>query len=184
MRFEFDPATMEPRHPSALPVTVLIGRFQPFHRGHARLISDCQSNNQRPVLACVHSGGKRNPFSRETIEQLVAWTKIPILFFEVGYIPLIVSELRRMDAEVHRVVCGPDRLDTYTKQLARENAKIADDRKVIATISSPEKRFFDVSGTQVRKLLEDGSYDEFKNCMPQICHYDYHKMRSELLASK
>lgn len=186
MKFEFDPATMEKK--ADYNCTLMIGRFQPFHLGHKFLFEDAFAKIGRVVIACIHSGKKseRAPFSREDVRRLIQdATPANVDFFSNGYLPEIVSYYRKSGFEINRMVCGPDRVDTFRAQIDRENKKFTDECKLDIVIESPDRRYVgEVSATKIRSYLENDDRENFAKNMPPCLSSNFDYLRAELLACK
>jgi len=175
-------------------VGVTIGRFQPFHAGHAEIIRNLTKKfNKVIVIIAGNSKEKKNPFSFELRKEIMkkslpdVFSKLEIHKAEIegkgsGFIPGIISELVGMgktkltpDTAFH-VLVGEDRIETIKKQFdlaknARENKGIAFnfDLDAVMIQALPDVKNDDdsgrVSGTKVREALASDNKEEVKKLM-------------------
>jgi len=122
-------------------VGVTIGRFQPFHKGHAEIIRGLAKKFDKViVIVAGNTKDKKNPFSLETRMQLMQ-KSLPDVMSNVeihkaeyggkgsGYIPGVLSDIVKnkrssveADTAIH-ILVGPDRFAEIKKQL--DHAKLA-----------------------------------------------------------
>jgi cytidyltransferase-like protein len=118
-------------------VGVTIGRFQPFHRGHAEVIRKlANSHTKTIVLVAGNTPDKKNPFSYETRLKMMkaslpdVWRKIEVYKATFGgknsgYVPGILADVvgkgkssLKGDTAVE-ILVGPDRFEQMKQQVAR-----------------------------------------------------------------
>lgn len=151
-------------------INLIIGRMQPFHKGHLRMAKDMQEENKLPTyVAVVHPGHNRSgksPFDIDTVNKYMQAVKESndviedFSIFNRGFIGEILEELDGKGYTVNLLGCGDDRNDDYKKQLqylknTDASGLIGDKFKIF-----PTKRM--ASGTEIRSKLADGNFSEFK----------------------
>jgi FAD synthase len=151
------------------PVDLFIGRFQPFHIGHAQILNGMRN----PVVGIV-KGAKtslnkeENPLSFDQQRHLIAtvFPSIPVLEFPNGYLPDIINHLKEKHLNVQRVFAGADRIGGYQAQLDRANKKAEQD----ATLGTFNIEFVETpritSASHIRDLIRRGDYDQYRRVMP------------------
>jgi nicotinamide mononucleotide adenylyltransferase len=148
---------------------IFIGRFQPFHLGHAKIL-DMMNN---PVILLV-KGGKssqdknRNPLSQKDQIRLIKKysPKAKIVETKNGYIPDIVEQLKEMNIEVDTLMAGDDRIESYKKQNERAGIKI--NYKLTPRVTS---------ATKVRNAIREDDHETFKKIMPKKLHKEWDNLR-------
>lgn len=147
-------------------VSLFLGRFQPMHAGHLKVI-DKMTN---PIV-CIIKGKKSsddkstNPFPLDVqlkiAERLLPKT-VRVISADMGYVPAIIDKVQNeFNEQVTEVYCGPDRVADYTKQIDRVNSKLPDGAKLNVVVKSVDRSDDGISATKVRKSLTDGDVKEF-----------------------
>ena len=150
---------------------LLIGRFQPFHAGHAAIIE----NMNNPVIVIIK--GKKtsedrenNPLSAETQEQLIktVYPKAHVFISnESGFLPAIIGMVKEHGFLIKRAFAGADRIGDYRGQVERENKKVeagqSEHKKLdVSFVETPRV----ASATAVRESIRSDNYSKFKSLMP------------------
>lgn len=174
-------------------VGVTIGRFQPFHKGHAEIIRGLAKKFDKViVIVAGNTRDKKNPFSLETRMELMqkslpdVMSKVEIHKAEYGgkgsgYIPGVLSDIVKdkrssveADTAIH-ILVGPDRVGEIQKQL--DHAKLAKEQGTellfdpnLAELNTlPGVKNDDdtdrISGTKVREALVADQKDVVKAMM-------------------
>ena len=185
-------------------VGVTIGRFQPFHRGHATLVRRLARTHDRVVVfvAGLHRD-ERNPFSFELRKKMMeaslpdVVSKLEIVRAEVrgvqtGFLPTLLSDLTmRSGSSVTpetavEVLVGPDRYEDVKKQVARSDEE---DRVPPIVVVRHDQR--DEDGFKVREILERDDLEAFKKVVdphlvsnPDVLSEIYRELRGELGVSE
>lgn len=161
-------------------VGVTIGRFQPFHKGHADLVRKLTNQFDKVIILVAGNDDSKeeNPFSYETrVELMMKSLRDVVPKLEVhkaefqgkdsGYIPGIVSDIvddtkSSINHEnAINILVGSDRFASFTKQIehAKENPdKISIDPFLINIQQLPRTNEEDVAGyssSKIRKALLD-----------------------------
>ena len=132
-------------------VGVTIGRFQPFHKGHAEMVRNLTHKfNKVIVIVAGNSKDKKNPFSYDTRVKMMqaslpdVMSKIEIHKAEFagkgsGYVPGILSDIiknKRSSVEIDTaitVLVGEDRFEDIKKQMEHARQLKASDAKLAGT---------------------------------------------------
>lgn len=174
-------------------IGVTIGRFQPFHRGHAEIIRKLASKYTKViVIVAGNKADKKNPFSyntridlmRKSLPDVEAKLEVYKAEFEgknSGYIPGILSDIISdhnssigVDTAVN-VLVGPDRFEDIKMQFDRariakekDSELIFDPNIAVVKLLPGVKNDDDadrVSGTKVRELLAKDDKESVKKMM-------------------
>ena len=163
----------------SIPVVLFIGRFQPFHNGHLEFIKKISSKYPKyKVLIGIVKGLKSsldkdlNPLPFDIQKKIILkglgeYSKNVIIFpreFSSGYIPSIFEILRGDDYEVKVVIAGQDRATSYKEVISFMNVNF---KTVDIEVNVADKRYFAVSGTQVRETIKNDNFEEFKKLVPE-----------------
>lgn len=158
-------------------VNIVIGRFQPFTKGHYACVEAAMNQKMLPTVICIidtpeSKVDERHPFPSDMLTDLYGE------FFShdekiVGVIPVknadivkIGEELKKHDFEIASWTCGTDRIDSYTKMSTKykEQAGLSDDFEMIEVYRTDE----DVSATKARQALLDDDKKAFYSMIPQV----------------
>jgi len=170
----------EPNYNPADTIGVTIGRFQPFHKGHAAIIRDLASKFTKVVVIVAgNKRDKKNPWSYETRVEMMqrslpdVMPKVEVYVAEwegkaSGYIPGVLSDIindhnSSIEPEIAiNVLVGPDRFESMKKQMQhaaanRENLPNFDPALVNVTKLPGVKNDMDdmerISSTAIRDAL-------------------------------
>lgn len=117
-------------------VGVTIGRYQPFHRGHAEVIRKLANTHTKTiVLVAGNTPDKKNPFSYETRLKLMkaslpdVWRKLEVYKAtsggkNSGFVPGILSDVAGKGSALKgdtacEILVGPDRFEQMKQQIDR-----------------------------------------------------------------
>ena len=176
-------------------INILIGRFQPFTKGHMKCVESVWNELHIPTMIVLidtpdNKADKKHPFptsillpyyeslfeDRNDIEGVILSKNANIV--EIG------ERLYDMGYEIASWVCGTDRYNSY-KRMAdtyNEQAHLAMDFQMIEIARSDD----DVSATKVREALYNDNYKEFVKLMPfiplktQLKYDPYNALRNQL----
>lgn len=176
-----------------IPVSLFIGRFQPFHLGHLKAIRDILRYypNQKVLIGVVRGDKtsqdkQKNPFPFDVQLRLIRESttevrdKIIILDkpLKSGYVPEAVKQLRKKDYEVRIVAASGDRVDDYERQI--NNLKNLNKTVNIQFIKT--KRYGTAS--DVRQALIDNDKPKFERLTsPGIWEY-FNDLQSMIVPDK
>jgi len=176
---EFDPMSVPKKRTKK--AELFLGRMQPVHLGHIKIIKKMKN----PIVVLV-KGAKssqdktRNPLNAEDQIRLLRKVipNLKIIVVKVGYLPDIFSDLRESgNYEITTVYSGADRINAYKKQIDSINKKLPKDRKFDVKFKETE-RF--TSATKVRELIRSGNEEEFKKLMPKELHNEFKFLRKKI----
>ena len=151
-------------------VNLIVGRFQPFHKGHLKMAKFLHEKNGLPCHIAVvypgHNKSGKSPFTKSIIEKYMN----PVVesndeiegytIYKSGYLGNILSSLAEIGYDVSLLGCGDDRLADYTKQT--EYLKNTDLSDLIGKHFEIVKTPRIGSATEVRDLLMNSDYSGFK----------------------
>lgn len=167
------------------PVNLLVGRFQPFHNGHMKMVKEMEKHNELPaIIAVVHPGHNKSgksPFDIELVskymETLVKENPGKILGYFIvnrGLLGIIYGRAKELGYLVKSIGAGDDRIDDYKKQsdyLKKAGGDFPEDIEIFQTKRSG-------SGTDVREKIESEDYIEFKKLVPHAISNFYEQLVS------
>lgn len=158
-------------------INILIGRFQPFTKGHMKCVESVWNELHIPTMIVLidtpdNKVDKKHPFPTSMLlpyyESLFEDRNdiAGVILSKNANIVEIGERLHIMGYEIASWVCGTDRYNSY-KRMAdtyNEKAYLAKDFQMIEIARSDD----DVSATMVREALYSGNYNEFVELMPFI----------------
>jgi len=164
------------------PAELFLGRMQPIHLGHLKIIKKMKN----PVVALV-KGAKssldknRNPLSSSDQMRLLqkAMPGLKVVEVAPGYLPEIMANLRLLGLEIGAIYAGEDRIKGYKAQIDGVNKKL-DTAKQFKTRFKMTERF--TSATKVRELIRAGDEAAFKKLMPKELHSEFGFLQKKLKA--
>ena len=158
------------------PVNIIVGRFQPFHKGHLAMAKELKEKNNLPSVAVVvhpgHNKSGKSPFGAEIVrkymEAVVRENQDFIRGFVIvtrGLLGVIAGAIRKHGYSIEFIGSGDDRTSDYEKQveyLKKAGKEFPDRAKVVTT-----KRV--TSGSDVRKKIQDENFTAFKKMVtPEV----------------
>lgn len=163
-------------------VSLILGRFQPIHNGHIKIIRDFLKKYPNRVLIGIVKGVKtskdstRNPLSFEYQRKLILDSlgdlKSKVIVYDKplpnAYLPDIAEELRQDDYEIISVGSGADRASAYNRMIDKMNSE--NESVDIKYIKFP--RTYE-SATKVRESLRSDDYERFKSLTPKSIWSQY-----------
>jgi phosphopantetheine adenylyltransferase len=158
-------------------LTIIPGRFQPFHLGHQKMSGGTDGYPVYVIIKGAKSSSDKdkNPFSVEDQKRFIKkamGSRAGVMVATSAYIPALVEQVEaEMGGKVIEVIAGDDRVDDYRRQVAKTplNNQIK---------FSLAQRF--ASATTVRDAIKSGDQETFKKLMPSALHSEYEKMKSIL----
>ena len=150
-------------------VDIFVGRFQPLHNGHMKVLSQMEN----PMILLV-KGSKsvedtdKNPLSEEEQIRLIhlAHPRAIVRVVKHGYLPDLIRDIEAGEHEIGiaRVFAGKDRAHEYKKQFNREVAK---GNTFDTDIVVVERSSDDVSATKVRVSIRENDEETFQSLVPE-----------------
>lgn len=168
-------------------VNLLIGDFQPVHLGHIKAVEKLKSKNNLPtvLVAIVRNGqNSKRPFSEQIIQKMLNNV-------EQEYGDLIEKAILIKNGGVEDVIAalkpfyipilwGTNKniLDKYAIQLGYLKKKDVslDLNKDFQLVEIPKYQ----SGAEVRNVIKDENYAEFKNMVPKSIVPDFFNLKNEM----
>jgi cytidyltransferase-like protein len=165
------------------PVNLLVGRFQPFHNGHIKMVDQLyKENDLSSIIAVVHPGHNKSgksPYDEKLISRYMEGIvkdnpgKISGYFVvNRGLLGPIYGKAKEHGFLPKAIGAGDDRMEDYKKQmeyLKKAGGDFPDDIKIIQTKRSS-------SGSDVRKKIEAEDYTGFKKLVPQAVSNVYNSL--------
>lgn len=151
------------------PINIIVGRFQPFHKGHLNMVKELKEENGLPSIAVVvypgHNKSKKSPFNDELIKKYMEAVvrENPeylsgFLIITRGLLGIAAGEIRKRGYEIRLIGAGDDRLDDYKKQvdfLKKAGKEFPEEAKVHKTKRS-------IEGAKIREIIKGGDFSNFK----------------------
>jgi cytidyltransferase-like protein len=165
------------------PVNLLVGRFQPFHNGHLKMVDQLYKENDLPsIIAVVHHGHNKSgksPYDEKLISRYMEGIvrdnpgKISGYFIvNRGLLGPIYGKAKEYGFLPKVIGAGDDRIEDYNKQveyLKKAGGDFPDDIKIIQTKRSS-------SGSDIRKKIDSEDYTGFKKLVPQAVANVYNSL--------
>lgn len=184
--------TIEENEPSKKPqkkskekVNLIVGRFQPLHLGHVKMIESLYKENELPVeIAVVHPGNNNSgnsPFPSQEVEKYISRfseknDKVSnYKVYKNGFLGNILSDLNSRGKEVICLGCGEERIPDYEKQV--DYLKNGSSYDIIGDKFNLKRTPRKGSGSLVRKKIADGDFIGFKKSVPQEVANMYESLR-------
>lgn len=172
-------------------VGVTVGRFQPFHTGHAAIIRALAAQFPKVVIFVAgQKPGKKNPFSHETRMKLMEaslkdiWSKLEIYPAQIngkgsGYIPGLASWVAQNYQSTLNgnsnvtVFVGEDRFEDIQQQLQHNQAHRMEPGyfqgnitvQPLKGVSLDDDNAGRISGTRVREALLNDEKDQVRKML-------------------
>jgi phosphopantetheine adenylyltransferase len=165
---------------AAKPADLFLGRLQPPHNGHAKIINSMKNGIVAIVKGVLSSQDKsKNPLPYEYQKKLVneISPETPVIEVPTGYLPDIINEVRKLGKEVGIVYAGSDRIQGYQRQVDQANAKLSADKKFNVTFKESERV---TSATTVRDAIRSGNQTAFRTNVPKAIWGEYETLRDYL----
>lgn len=159
---------------------LFLGRLQPPHNGHAKIIDGMKNGWVAIVKGALSSQDKsKNPLPFEYQKKLVneIAPRVPVIEVPTGYLPDIINEIRKRGQEVQTVYAGADRIEGYQKQLAGANAKLDADKQFDVSFKLSERV---TSATTVRDAIRSGNQTAFRANVPRAIWGEFDKLQDYL----
>lgn len=141
---------------------LILGRFQPLHKGHGKVIQEAYSEDKDLVIAIGSSqkkGDKRNPFGAEERKRMLKSFLISKgIKANTVLIPDIPSDERYVEHCNMYIGRKPDKVVTeneWTERLYREKGYPVE----------KTQRYYGISSTEIRKAMAEGR--EWRDKVPR-----------------
>jgi len=158
-------------------INLIIGRMQPFHKGHLEMAKAMKEENELDTyVAVVHPGHNKSgksPFDLDTVNKYMESVKREndaikeFSVFNRGFLGSVIEELDSKGYKINLLGCGEDREEDYKKQL--DYLKNTDISGLVGEKFKIFKTPRKTSGTEVRTKLADDNFSGFKKLVtPEI----------------
>lgn len=177
--------------PGKIPVNVIVGRFQPIHKGHIAISKFLKEANGFDTVYVTIRGEKPNPKSPISLEtqkeifEIVKENESGVVnFFNTNRVILneIFTLLRNNNYEPMSLGAGDDRVEAYKEQLKfmlekRNNMMNVNESFDIIQIP---RNIVKVSGTSVRDSILKEDIKLFELQVPSYLYDFYDKLKNEI----
>ena len=168
-------------------VNILIGSFQPINLGHIKAIEKLKSKNNLPVVLVSiikDTPTENSPFSENSVRKMLnsveqEYGKLieKVILLKKGSIDDILGSLKPAYIPI---LWGTNRnkMDKYALQLnylKKRHASI-DINKDFKLVEIPKYQ----SNVEIRKLIKDQNYAEFKRLVPKSVASDFYNLKKEI----
>lgn len=187
---EYDTLLVESK--SRKKVNIFLGRFQPFTKGHLKVLEIGYNENQLPTVVLMIQNkkiDKRHPFPDEVIQKEIKIIKkdAPHLIKDIIYVKsadilAFGEQLHQKGYEPILWLTGTDRLPQYTRMATnyKEKAGFVDEFTTFEIKRTDE----DISATKVREAIQQNDLTTYKLLMPEHTDKMFDTFRNELLQVK
>lgn len=172
-------------------VNLLVGRFQPFHNGHLKMVKFLKEKNDLPSVAVVvypgHNKSGKSPFGEKTIQKymdgIVRDEKdiVDYIIVQRGLIGSAIVKLLEKGYKPQLIGAGEDRINDYTKQIEYvKKSDIGDQMQDLKLVETPRV----TSATKVREEIKKGDYSGFRRLVPRAVENVYDLLKAEIKAGE
>lgn len=166
---------------SAVEHDLFVGRFQPFHKGHAAIVAEMKN----PIIAIVKrkrssEDKHNNPLTFEQQKFLINSVFPKAIVIEVANANLhgMLYHLKNEGKTIRSVFAGEDRIEGYRKSVERSNAETG---KTTTVIQTPRI----TSATTVRETIRSNNFEDYKTMMPlELANEEIFKMLLSEMATQ
>lgn len=172
---KFEPVIEDEVQGERKKVNLIMGRFQPFHNGHLKMVDFMKEKNGFPSYIIVvhpgHNKSGKSPFPIEKVEKYMGeisknYDQIEgFMLVSRGLLGSAVVKLLDLGYDPQLIGAGDDRVDDYQKQM--DYIKQSDIKDII----SPKMELIETprtnSATKVRQTLSNRDFSKFKNLVPK-----------------
>lgn len=164
----------------AASIGLTVGRFQPFHKDHARLIRKMAQRYDKVIIAVTgNKVSAENPFPFELRRELMELSlpdvepKLEVYQVDKGYLPSILEHVASSGKSSYKpgmaleVVVGEDRVEEFKSQVERavQNLESGVDMSAVRVLKAPDGREGSVSGKDIRAALASGDVESVKKML-------------------
>lgn len=179
-------------------VNLFLGRFQPFTKGHEKVLEELYKENGYPtVVACIANTkhDSKHPFDDGLIaKEFDICLKGKKYFEDYIYVSSaainkVGEELAKKGYRAHLWGCGSDRASTFEKMASNPKYTVdfPDDFKVFVVDRDETSNDIDgISATKVREAIKNNDIDSFKKMMPghaEMLFIDFKKQLNNIKES-
>lgn len=161
-------------------VELFLGRLQPPHNGHKKII-DGMKNPIVVIVKGAKSGqdAERNPLDEEYQKKLMEmiFPGLEISISPNGFLPGILGYFRKQGKEVNKIYAGADRIAGYQNAIDKANEKMPEDQRYHVEFKETERV---TSATAVRNSIKNGDKDTFKKLVPVAIWGEWGTLRKKM----
>lgn len=176
---------IEAQRDDLIPINIIIGRFQPFTRGHEECANYAFDQSRLQSVLCVidtKKADEKHPFitkdMEDVLDSIVKESENIIGWVRVSNADIVKNAeiLRANGFEPMSWSCGSDRINDYTKMSKNygEKAGLDPDFEMFEIPRTDE----DISATKVRKSLMEGDVKTFEKLVPKYLHKYFNKLKT------
>lgn len=152
-----------------------MGRFQPFTKGHIKMIQEVYKQNNLPVCVCVVSNTKfdsKHPFSDDLMQKEFDIALKPlkeyldVIILKGGDFGKWFDEMKARGYQPQLWGCGSDRVASYTRFAKNEKYHEMFDLPDDFDVYEIKRTDDDISASKVREAIKNDDIDTFKSMMP------------------
>lgn len=159
---------------------IVIGRFQPPHNGHQKII-DGMKNPIVVIVKGAKSGqdADRNPLDEEYQKKLMEmiFPGLEISISPNGFLPGILGYFRKQGKEVTKIYAGADRITSYQNAIDKANDKMPEEQRYHVIFQETERV---TSATEVRNAIKRGDKETFKKLVPSALWGEWETLKKKL----
>lgn len=173
-------------------VNLFLGRFQPFTKGHEKVLQALYKENGYPtVVACIANTkhDSKHPFDDDLIaKEFDICLKGKNYFKDYIYVSSaainkVGEELAKKGYKAHLWGCGSDRASAFKKMASNPKYTIdfPNDFKVFVVDRDDTSNDIDgISATKVREAIKNDDIDSFKKMMPDKAERLFENLKKQL----
>lgn len=173
-------------------VNIILGRFQPFTKGHLKMIEQGYIENGLPAVVLQISNKKfddKHPFSDELTKEEINSIRNSLKTNIIGHFYVINADIAKIASVCHDNgfepvlwITGTDRFEAYSKQANSEKYKIDNNLLDEFKCFEVKRTDGDISATKVREAIENDDFKTYVDMMPEcVTNINmYNKFKTEL----
>lgn len=143
-----------PSEPAENPVTIILGRFQPCTVGHLKMYEAAKKLGHPVVVYAIRgekSDPKKSPFPHTVVAKTISETmpNVEVREAKSAFFGDFLVDLRPENREPVALICGADRVKSYSSQIDRYRTKLNLSIDIVEIARTDEE----VSATKVREAL-------------------------------
>lgn len=178
--------------PAQTPVNIVVGRFQPIHKGHISISKFLKDANGYDTVYVAIRGSKpsiKSPISVELQDDIFSEVKanephiVDFLYSNRVIFNELFTQLRSLGYEPMSLGTGDDREETYKEQLdfmLNKRNNMMNVHKDFEIINIP-RNIIKSSGTLIRECIINDDKETFDKFMPSYLLGHYYKIQNEIL---
>lgn len=175
----------EAQRDDLIPINIIIGRFQPFTKGHEECANYAFDQSRLQSVLCVidtKKADEKHPFltkdMEDVLDSIVKESENIIGWVRVSNADIVknAETLRANGFEPMSWSCGSDRINDYTKMSKNYGGKagLDPDFEMFEIPRTDE----DISATKVRKSLKEDDTKTFEKLVPRYLHKYFSKLKT------